>query len=83
MSTPLRIQITDDGRAQIAAAAAWWAETTCTTASLMTPFKFLPFGTPVEAKVQACERGAAERIRLDRDREASHDLNRLLDEPGP
>jgi hypothetical protein len=25
----------------------------------------------------------AQRIRLDRDREASHDLNRLLDEPGP
>ena len=24
----------------------------------------------------------AQRIRLDRDREASHDLNRLLDEPG-
>ena len=27
--------------------------------------------------------GPAQRIRLDRDREASHDLNRLLDEPGP
>jgi hypothetical protein len=27
--------------------------------------------------------GDAQRLRLDRDREASHDLNRLLDEPGP
>lgn len=26
MSTPLRIEITEDARAQIAAAAAWWAE---------------------------------------------------------
>ena len=26
MSNPLRIEITDDARAQIAAAAAWWAE---------------------------------------------------------
>lgn len=26
MSTPLRIEITDDARAQIAAAAAWWSE---------------------------------------------------------
>lgn len=26
MSTPLRIQITDDARVQIAAAVAWWAE---------------------------------------------------------
>ncbi|MFA7318962.1 MAG: hypothetical protein WC029_15670, partial [Sulfuricella sp.] len=24
-----------------------------------------------------------QRLRLDRDREASHDLNRLLDKPGP
>lgn len=26
MSTPLRIQITDEARVQIAAAVAWWAE---------------------------------------------------------
>ena len=26
MTTPLRIEVTDDARAQIAAAAAWWAE---------------------------------------------------------
>ena len=27
--------------------------------------------------------GGAQRLRLDRDREASRDLNRLLDKPGP
>ena len=34
------------------------------------------------AFVRACHVRETERVRLDRDREASHDLNRLLDEPG-
>jgi hypothetical protein len=66
--------------------------TRLSTEALMPVFESLSFVISIESRitvasgVRFCNVGApandAQRLRLDRDRAASHDLNRLLDRPG-